>query len=400
MPMRCWYDNKMTIIASLRVLCDQFRWTEVIFLKRSYPVASDGTAGRAIGHRTGLSDNDNRVIACSHTPGWRSRQVAGCVICCCTLAFHPGDSFADESSPESIQVKAEETQLARRLAVRESVESPFEYSLSAGYRRDNLSWSIAGGGVNVASEVSWKDTVIAQLRAAGRVNLGADWLVRGYYATGAVMSGSNQDSDYAGNNRTQEYSRSNNATGGAVEDISIGLGRRFHLFDTGSGTSMYIVPLAGLSIHQQNLTMYDGHQTIPFNADISGLHNSYDAQWKGSWLGMDALLGLGEHIFLNSTVEYHRVSYSADADWNLRSDLAHPVSFKHEANGSGVLVSLGASYRFGRNFLLNASLEQQKWDTYSGYDQTNFSNGATSYFTLNPVSWDSTSFFVGAAYQF
>jgi hypothetical protein len=367
----------MKILVILRVFRDLYQWTEIFLPERYYAVAFVGTAGGAI-----------------------HRQIAACVICCCWLAFIPDDSFADESLPGAIQIKAEETQLARRISVRESVESPYEYSIGAGYRKDNLNWSIAGGGVNVASELTWKNTVIAQLRAAGRVNMGADWLVRGYYATGAVKSGSNQDSDYAGSDRTQEYSRSNNSTGGAVDDLSIGIGRRFRLFDIGSGRMMYIVPLAGLSIHQQNLTMYDGHQTIPFNGEISGLHNSYDAQWKGPWLGLDALLGLGERIILNSTVEYHRVKYMADADWNLRSDLAHPVSFKHEANGSGVLVSVGVSYRFSRNLLLDVSLEKQKWKTYAGYDQTNYSNGATSYFTLNQISWDSASFTFGMAYQF
>jgi len=224
--------------------------------------------------------------------------------------------------------------------------------------------------------------------------------VRGNYTTGAVKSGNNQDSDYAGSDRTQEYSRSNSSTGGSVEDVSIGLGRKFGLFDLGSGMAMYIVPLAGLSIHQQNLKMYDGQQTIPYNGAIPGLDNSYDTKWKSSWLGMDALLGLGENFLLNSTVEYHWADYSADANWNLRGDLSHPVSFNHVANGYGMLVSVGASYRFNRNFLLNATLERQKWDTYTGYDQTNFSNGTTSYYTLNPVSWDATSFLLGAVYQF
>jgi hypothetical protein len=389
----------MNIITILRIFCKRFRWPE-IFLKQFRSVAFDRTSGRGVSHFAWLTNKDNQVIAYSHTPMLRRRQFAGCVIFCFTLAFLPDESFAGESSTGPIQVKPEETQLAKRFALRESVESPFEYSISAGYRTDNMSWSIAGGGVNVASEVTWKNTVIAQLRAAGRANLGADWLVRGYLTTGAVMSGSNQDSDYAGSNRTQEYSRSNNKTGGSVQDVSIGIGRKFHLFDNGSGMGMYIVPLAGLSINQQNLTMYDGNQTIPFNGTISGLDNSYDARWKGSWLGMDALFGLGDNLLLNGTAEYHRVKYSAEADWNLRSDLAHPASFEHFANGYGVLVSVGASYRFGRNFLLNATLERQKWNTYSGYDQTNYSNGSVGYFTLNPVSWDSTSILLGAVYQF
>lgn len=321
-------------------------------------------------------------------------------VCCVPLALAAQDTFADDSSTRSFQVKEEETQLARRFAVREAVESPFEYSVSAGYRKDDFKWSIADGGINVASEVHWKNTVIAQLRAAAKVNLGSDWLLRGIYTTGAVKSGTNQDSDYAGSNRTQEFSRSNNKTGGAVRDISIGLGRKIHLFDLASGAGMYLVPLAGLSIHQQNLTMYDGQQTIPANGAITGLNSSYDARWKGSWLGVDALLGLSENISLSSTVEYHWVDYSAEANWNLRTDFNHPVSFRHVAKGYGVLVSVGASYRFSRNFLMNASFERQKWNTYSGYDQTSLSYGASNYYTLNPISWDSRSFLLGAVYRF
>lgn len=353
----------MSVIAITLTMRNFFRRTEVVALRRFYP--------------------------------------AVLVVSCLMLAVISQDAFAGDAQDKSFQVKDEETQLAQRFKVRESVESPFEYALSAGYRRDNLSWSIADGGINIASEVSWKKTVIAQLRAAAKLNLGSDWLVRGIYTTGAVKSGRNQDSDYAGSNRTQEFSGSDNKTGGAVRDISIGLGKKFHLFDLASGVAMQVVPLAGLSIHQQSLTMYDGQQTVPANAGaINGLHNSYDTQWKGSWLGMDALLGLGGDFSLNATAEYHRVDYSAEADWNLRSDFAHPVSFKHVAKGHGMLVSIGGSYRFSRNFLMDVALERQKWNTYAGYDQTNFSYGGTNYYTLNPVSWDSTAFSLGAVYQF
>jgi hypothetical protein len=158
--------------------------------------------------------------------------------------------------------------------------------------------------------------------------------------------------------------------------------------------------LAGLSIHQQSLTMYDGQQTVPANGTITGLNNSYDAQWKGSWLGVDALLGLGENISFNATVEFHKVDYSAEANWNLRADFAHPVSFRHVAKGYGILTSVGLSYRFTRNFLMNATFERQKWNTYAGYDQTNFSYGATNYYTLNPVSLDSSALLFGAVYRF
>lgn len=316
------------------------------------------------------------------------------------LALAPDISFAGQSLPDSVQVKEEETQLAQRFSVRESVEASFEYSLGAGYRVDNLNWSIANAGVNIASELSWKKTVIAQIRAAAKLNFGGDWLLRGVYTTGAVKSGTNQDSDYAGSGRIQEYSRSDSQTGGAVRDLSIGLGRKFRLSDAAGEGEGYVAPLAGYSVHQQDLTMHDGQQTVPFSTTLTRLNNNYDAQWNGAWVGMDALFGMGWNVSLNATVEYHWIDYSAEANWNLRNDLAHPLSFTHTAKGRGVLVSVGLSYRLSRNLLLNTSFDQQRWNTDAGYDHTFFSYGASSYYTLNAVNWDSRAVSLGAVYQF
>lgn len=316
------------------------------------------------------------------------------------LSTAPSVLFADEVVFKSSQIKEEETQLAQIIAVRDSIEPPFEYSLGVGYRKDNLKWSVAMGGVNTASELSWDETVIAQIRVSARANLGNDWFVRGLYITGAVKSGTNRDSDYAGSDRTQEYSRSDSKTGGSVGDVSLGLGRRLHLFGQEYGGRFYLSPLAGLSIHKQALTMYEGRRTIPFSASLTGLDNSYDAQWSGAWIGADALWEIGRNVSLNATAEYHRVDYLAQANWNLRSDFAHPVSFEHDAKGHGGVFSIGISYRFSRNLLLNSLLDYQRWHTNAGSDRTFFSYGTTGYNTLNSVNWDSTSISFGAVYQF
>lgn len=322
------------------------------------------------------------------------------LVASCVVNAGKATATAEPENINNFEVKDEETQLARRFAVREAVDSPFEYALGIGYRQDSLNWSIANGGINVASELSWSHTVISQIRAAARANLAGEWFLRGLYTTGAVKSGSNRDSDYAGSNRTQEYSRSDNKTGGAVHDVSLGMGRRIHLFEQAGQGGLYVSPLLGYSIHQQGLTMVDGRQTIPFDAALAGLNNNYDAQWKGPWLGVDALFAIGQNILLNSSLEYHRVDYSAKANWNLRSDLAHPLSFRHSARGHGVSVSVGISYRFSRNLLLNAVYDHQRWSTVAGNDQTYFSYGATAKYVLNPVKWNLTAVTLGAVYEF
>lgn len=342
----------------------------------------------------------------------RAKTVSYKLCCVATLAMFvllsmlmPAMSFAEATAPQAIplftQVKESETQLAKRFELREAVESPFAYELGMGYRQDNLGWSIASGGVNIASEVNWKKSNIMQIRGAAKFNFWDGWQLRGVASSGAVKSGANRDSDYAGNNRTQEFLRSDNKTGGAVRDLSISLGRKFRFFESASAEGVQLVPQAGWSIHRQSLTMRDGQQTLPANGTLlTGLNNTYDTNWQGAWLGVDALLGLGDSVALTSTLEYHWVDYTADANWNLRNDLAHPISFKHIARGRGIVASVGATYRISRNFQLNVSLEQQRWSTATGYDQTFFVYGVTSYYSLNPVSWDSRSLMLTAKYQF
>ena len=93
-----------------------------------------------------------------------------------------------------------------------------------------------------------------------------------------------------------------------------------------------------------------------------GLNNSYDTQWKGSWLGLDALLGLGEKLSLNSTVEYHWVNYSAEANWNLRSDgTSGQLQTCRERSWHGVR---GCLIPIQQQSEMNISLERQKWNTY------------------------------------
>jgi hypothetical protein len=308
--------------------------------------------------------------------------------------------LAKEVSPDDFIVRDDSTQLAQWFSVRESVELPYEYSLSAGVRRDTMSWSIANSGLNVASEVKWDKTVIQQIRFSGRANLGSAWYVRGLYDTGAIRSGSTQDSDYAGSDRTQLYSRSESQTTGAIGDVNVGIGKRLHIIEDADGGGLYIAPLLGLSIHQQRLAMHEGRQSVPFNAPLIGQSDSYDSQWKGYWTGVDLLAGLGGEFTLSVSAEYHWVDYTAEANWSLRNDLAHPLSFRHVAKGNGKLISAGLSYRFTRNLLCNLAYERQSWKTKPGYDETYFSYGGSSTYVLNPLLWSAEAVYLGFVYRF
>jgi len=281
-----------------------------------------------------------------------------------------------------------------------STDTPMDLSVSAGYREDNLDWNIAGGGVNVLSELSWKNLAIAQVQVAAKINIKNDWRIRADLGYGTIMSGANQDSDYSGNNRTLEFSRSNNKAGGDVVDASVSIGKTLRLLDQTVGKFIYITPSLGLSVHQQNLTMTEGAQTIPAVGPIAGLDSSYDTQWQGPWAGIEALIETGGNLSLTASAEYHVADYSAKANWNLRDDLAHPVSFKHTAKGQGIVGSVGASYPVARNWTMNLTLKYHQWSTRAGSDLVYFSDGSVGYARLNTDNWESTAYNLEIVHQF
>lgn len=273
-------------------------------------------------------------------------------------------------------------------------------TVSTGIRVDNFKWNIAGdssgGNPNILSELTWTDLEIFQLKLRGRAAIGNRLYLRGVFDYGWIYGGDNQDSDFRGDDRTREFSRSNNKSDkGEVWDASAGIGFRNRL-NLGAGT-LDISPVAGYSYHRQNLWIINGVQTIPALGPFSGLNSSYSARWHGPWLGIDLDYNLNRLAFYGS-FEYHYANYKAEADWNLRSDFAHPKSFEHHANGRGLVGTLGADYAIGKNWAIDGSFDLQDWETSHGVDRTFFTSGVISDTQLNEVKWDSYAVMLGLKY--
>lgn len=282
-------------------------------------------------------------------------------------------------------------------------------ALELGYRVDNLGWNIAGNGngqnPNILSELNWSDMVIYQRRFkldahSDNVHLLASM------AYGQVGSGDNQDSDYDFDNRQGEFSRSNNRAGGDVADSSIGVGYRLAA-EAGRGRAGYVMPMAGVSLHRQNLTMFNGNQTVstagrtPLPGPLSGLNSSYEAQWQGGWLGVRFMEEDANSGFkLAFDVVYHLIKYRAEADWNLRSDFLHPVSFAHRANGDGLTFSLNSSRRLTKNVDWLLGVDYGNWRTNYGIDDVYLTAGGIAQTRLNEVKWESLAINLGLALRF
>ncbi len=116
-----------------------------------------------------------------------------------------------------------------------------DLELNVGSRVDQFDWTIAGfnNSPNILSELTWEDLEITEIITRGRIILFSNRVsyggtIRGSINYGEIQSGTNQDSDFGLDDRTNEWSRSNNkADEGEVWDVTLG-GGRFSKQRTGS----------------------------------------------------------------------------------------------------------------------------------------------------------------------
>ncbi len=281
--------------------------------------------------------------------------------------------------------------------------SLWRWFFNTGYRHDELDWSFALPNINIRSELQWRNLEGIQFEFGLQRRLGRHFRLKGNLAYSFLFDGDNQDSDFNGNNRFDEFSRSNNSTeNGDLWDASIGLAYDVNLF----ADRIVLSPLVGYSYHDQNLQITRGNQTIPPLGPIQGLNSSYDPTWYGPWIGAEFLYKNygqsaprpGYEAFFG--VEYHFANFEAQADWNLRTDLAHPVSFRQDADGSGWVMMGGINYLFNPRWSINLIGKYQKWETSSGRHRFFFYDGTSFQTRLNGVNWDSFSLSAGITCRF
>ena len=287
------------------------------------------------------------------------------------------------------------------------------FYLSAGYRTDDLDWNIAGtrqgSDPNVLSELNWSDVTIYMLKLTNRTVIRDRIYLRGKLDYGVVVSGDNRDSDYGADNRTQEFSRSvNSVDGNSVWDGSVGIGPHLSFL----GSRVRLCPLLGYAVARQDFNIVDGYQALAdppattATGPIDGLDSRYQTRWDGPWIGLDLLLampfekGFIRCVELLFSGEYHWVDYSADADWNLRSDLQHPVSFAHEAEGRGLMVGAMMQFETRSRWGFNFGMSMMALTTDPGLDRVYAADGSIADTRLNEVNWRRFTLETGLSYRF
>lgn len=304
-----------------------------------------------------------------------------------------------------------ESDLAGETADNEKKPLKATFELQTGYRNDRTQWSIAGDlaghSPNILSELTWNNIRSYQIKAKGQIYLG-NIVLDGSWAHANVFSGDNQDSDYLDDDRTYEFSRSNNsADKGHMRDISGGFGYMMNvkkILESVPVDEFTLTPLIGFSYNAQYYRMQDGNQTLSqygFSVPLgpfAGLDSHYDSSWYGPWLGAESRARL-EKLSISLRVEYHLMQYYAQADWNLRTVYEHPKSYDHRAHAKGYFLSGNLGYDISDNWQALLGFDIYSFNTYNGTDRVFLSAGGTAETQLNGVDWFSYAINAGLKYS-
>lgn len=267
-------------------------------------------------------------------------------------------------------------------------------SYGLGVRNDSLRWSIAtdliGTPPNILSELTWRKLqgredhlgfeYIATSGWAGRITLNLAQFDQG---------GEIQDSDYQFNNRGGEFSRSLSATHGSnAQDLALIIGKQVY---TSADEELQITPVIGLASNVIDLHMNEGVQTIPATGPFAGLESSYRAQFSSTLVGMEARWWFAQPFGLDLKWHHQWFTYHADADWNMRADFMHPVSFNQDGDGVDNRWTLGLLARLNKSWTMELAHTIRNGLFRNGRDVLYLANGVQERTLLHDVEWTSVA---------
>jgi outer membrane protein Pom len=268
------------------------------------------------------------------------------------------------------------------VAGRCDAQSDITVQLNTGYEQQNFRWSIAGNSAgrnpNVYSELKWQ--------AVRGITSGIDlrWQVmkRWYiYASGSrtfIHWGRMTDTDYGLDNRNDElYHQQFSVTSGYNQSVSGAIG--YSLIKKGQ---IRLVPYIGYGIDKQYFPITNT------GLDYAQLNSTYSARWPGPFAGAELICQFSGHWTLSAQGTYDQVLYRASADWNLIPEFAHPVSFRHHANGFVARGTISMDYQAGKHISVIGRTDYFDRETGTGIDELYLNSGKIQQTQLNGVHAD------------
>lgn len=276
--------------------------------------------------------------------------------------------------------------------------------IEGGYRTSQLKWSIGIDGIipYTISNLEWENNNGYEIQPSVEYTQKTGSL-KGLNLQASVnksitTSGENQDSDY---DLTGEISRSNNSSdAGHSEGFSASIGYAFNFTGKRKQDVRRFTALVGYAMQNQKFVLRDGYQTIPATGPIAGLRSSYDVELSMPFVGADYYTQFGDVHSLKISGKVSKASYNGTGHWNLRSDLAHPDSFAHDADGWAFLLGAKYGWNFYPNLKLTLAANLNYFKATDGDDTVYTSSGTVLNAALRKVRYASTDYLAGLNYSF
>ena len=264
------------------------------------------------------------------------------------------------------------------------------------YRQENTRWSIAGNSdgqnPNVLSELQWKNL---KQRGAGmdvKVDILHGIFFSGSYHRAKIYAGNVTDTDYGQDNRmspTYQFNAESNR--GHTSSYFAGLGYALELY-----RALVISPYAGYGRTRQFLFINDSNTTS--SAGELSLNSTYHTNWSGPLAGLTVKTAMNNTIVVQADLSYLQSVYTGVADWNLIDAFAHPVSFRHLANGYQTNMSLQVNFQLLAGFSVFIKSNYRYAETGIGTDQLYLNDGRKVQSQFNGIVSTHKGFGLGISY--
>ncbi len=280
----------------------------------------------------------------------------------------------------------------------DNIQTAWGLNVDAGmiYRQDKMTWRIGNAPTTVLSELEYKTNAV-QPKLAMSVTSPYHFALQIYYADGDIKTGEAYDADYD-EPLASLYLLSKSNVIGSMSDWGLMFSKGYSLKNVSATIDI------GWSRHKQNLNMINGFQLVPdeepYYGPISGLNNSYVTQWQGFFWGAGLSIASDVHWQFEANIKQRFFNYNAKANWNLRKEFSHPLSFEHQINANAYEGSLTAIYHINNKCSLKSFITVLAAKGKNGIDTTYFDNGNAQVYFLNHMSWHSRQYGIVFDYKY
>lgn len=301
-----------------------------------------------------------------------------------------------------LQSKTKEMKTFSNNTINQISISPY-----AGIRHDFLQWSFGSRHLPRLSELTWKNKIAEVGIEILTEPIHGQFNFLGLMKYGKILDDSeNQDSDW---DIFGEFSRTFSKVKGNTFDISgaVGISQdRFSKFPYA-----FITHYFGFDYNYSNnrqhglISSIRRQQFTPIilpTGEIfpkSKLVSTYKYHNFAPWYGINLHYKLNDKLSFAPFIKAYIFGYRGEADWILRTDLAHP-SFKHKVFGVGLSLDAKLLYKATNSLDIFANVGIKRLALINGTETKFFNDRESSSIKLNDLRILTKTLSIGAKYKF